>query len=192
MTDSLHPYFDANPMAAMLSIAYDPPPTPTSPPPSPTVVMGEGGERGEWSSLFLDFVGKCLDKDPGARPSCLELLKHPWLVGEKIYHPVGGKEGGEGEKEREKEEGEVVAVEVVKELAGVATDLQEEARKKESEMMGKLLGREWGGGKEKEKGGEGEEGEEEGGEGGERLISFRFPDGSSQRLLVHQWDTREG
>jgi serine/threonine protein kinase len=46
---------------------------------SPTVQNPE-----QWSPEFMDFIAKCLAKDPNQRPSCEKLLKHPFLAnGEK-------------------------------------------------------------------------------------------------------------
>ena len=36
------------------------------------------GER--WSDDFCDFVSQCLEKDPDSRPSCDELLLHPFIT----------------------------------------------------------------------------------------------------------------
>jgi p21-activated kinase 1 len=33
----------------------------------------------KWSETFRDFVSKCLEKDPEFRPSCEDLLAHPFL-----------------------------------------------------------------------------------------------------------------
>jgi serine/threonine protein kinase len=33
----------------------------------------------QWSEVFRDFVGKCLEKDSERRPTAEELLQHPFL-----------------------------------------------------------------------------------------------------------------
>lgn len=33
-----------------------------------------------WSREFVDFVGQCLTKDPGSRPSATQLLAHPFVL----------------------------------------------------------------------------------------------------------------
>ncbi|KAL4440368.1 hypothetical protein ABPG75_003369 [Micractinium tetrahymenae] len=38
-------------------------------------------EGGQWSTDFKDFVWQCLRKDPKARPSALDLLEHPFVMG---------------------------------------------------------------------------------------------------------------
>lgn len=38
-----------------------------------------------WSKEFCDFVGRCLTKDPKARPSAAELLMDPFLVGAEKF-----------------------------------------------------------------------------------------------------------
>lgn len=57
---------------------------PRDPPPS---LQG----RGTFSSVFVDFVATCLQKDPGARPTTQELAQHPFITG-----VCGGGLGGWG------------------------------------------------------------------------------------------------
>lgn len=35
-----------------------------------------------WSKAFIDFIAKCLIKDPTQRPTATELLSHPFLKNE--------------------------------------------------------------------------------------------------------------
>ena len=37
-------------------------------------------QHGRWSKEFVDFVSKCLVRDPGNRPSAKELIKHPFVI----------------------------------------------------------------------------------------------------------------
>jgi len=69
-----------------------------------------------WSPSFVDFVGKCLKKDPAERPSAISLLSHPFLEGSsgpevmmdlirdctRIKLAKAEKEREKGEREREK------------------------------------------------------------------------------------------
>lgn len=36
-------------------------------------------ENGELSDLGINFIETCLDIDPVARPSAVELMEHPWI-----------------------------------------------------------------------------------------------------------------
>mmetsp|Transcript_18461 Transcript_18461/g.16080 ORF Transcript_18461/g.16080 Transcript_18461/m.16080 type:complete len:86 (-) Transcript_18461:460-717(-) len=45
-----------------------------------------------------DFIKKCLEMDYHQRPNVIELMKHPWMKGEKLPEP---EESDEEEKEKE-------------------------------------------------------------------------------------------
>lgn len=71
------PYHNMHPMRIIFLIPSRPPPTLTKP--------------SQWSPEFNDFVGKCLTKDPDARPSSSDLLKHPFI--NKIKKKRDGRAG---------------------------------------------------------------------------------------------------
>eukprot|EP00475_Leptophrys_vorax_P010440 TRINITY_DN1700_c0_g1_i4.p1 TRINITY_DN1700_c0_g1~~TRINITY_DN1700_c0_g1_i4.p1 ORF type:complete len:480 (+),score=157.76 TRINITY_DN1700_c0_g1_i4:128-1567(+) len=60
------PLSKVHPMRAIFMIPMKPAPTLPS--------------TGNWSDDFRDFVSKCLQKDPAARPTAKQLLKHPFLT----------------------------------------------------------------------------------------------------------------
>lgn len=80
------------PMRVLLAIARDPAPGLSEP--------------AKWSPDFVDFVTRCLVKDPEARPSAAELLDHPFVA--RVVDEVckEGEERGEGEEEKSDEEEE--------------------------------------------------------------------------------------
>ena len=39
-----------------------------------------GSSNGKWSAHFQDLIGKSLVKDPKDRPTCTELLQHPFFA----------------------------------------------------------------------------------------------------------------
>eukprot|EP01137_Pigoraptor_chileana_P012322 Opistho-2@4281 len=63
------PYADIHPMRAIFMI-------PTKPPPSFT-------HPEKWSKAFVDFIAKCLVKNPEERASAKQLLEHPFIKGAK-------------------------------------------------------------------------------------------------------------
>ncbi|KAG9397661.1 Protein kinase domain [Carpediemonas membranifera] len=65
LADTLPPRSDVHPMRLIFQIPVLP---------SPTLAQPE-----DWSDEFNDFIAKCLDKDPQARPSCAMLLQHPFI-----------------------------------------------------------------------------------------------------------------
>ncbi|KAI9095250.1 hypothetical protein DFS34DRAFT_627212 [Phlyctochytrium arcticum] len=65
MTDGVPPHSDVHPMRAMFKIPFLPPPTLLHPQ--------------IYSETFNDFIASCLIKDPKARPTAKDLLKHPFL-----------------------------------------------------------------------------------------------------------------
>ena len=78
------------PMRVLLAIAREPAPGLAAP--------------SLWSAAFVDFVTRCLVKDPDARPSAAELLDHPFVA--KVVEEVcrGGKEGDEKSNEDDDDE----------------------------------------------------------------------------------------
>ena len=69
MAEGRPPYGHLHPMKAIFVI-------PTKP--APTFKHIE-----KWSNQFIDFVDKCLVKDPAKRSSAIELLRHPFVVAAK-------------------------------------------------------------------------------------------------------------
>ncbi|KAK0044895.1 serine/threonine-protein kinase 3 isoform X2 [Biomphalaria pfeifferi] len=65
MAEGKPPYGDIHPMRAIFMI-------PTKPPPS-------FRKPDKWSQDFIDFVSKCLVKNPELRSTAAELLKHPFI-----------------------------------------------------------------------------------------------------------------
>lgn len=68
------PNHEMSPMRVLLKIQKSDPPKLEQP--------------SRWSKEFNDFVAKSLIKDPHKRPSCDELLKHPFISGELDAKPV--------------------------------------------------------------------------------------------------------
>jgi len=60
------PYLRENPMKALYLISTGP---------SPTLK-----EKEKFSPEFIDFIESCLNKDPRIRPTCEELLGHPFIM----------------------------------------------------------------------------------------------------------------
>ena len=69
MAEGEPPYYNINPISA-LSIIQDKPASSLT-------------ERTKWSPEFNSFVEMCLQKDPRHRPSTVELLAHPFILGNK-------------------------------------------------------------------------------------------------------------
>lgn len=72
MAEGKPPYGDIHPMRAIFMI-------PTKPPPSLR-------EPSKWSPEFLDFVNRCLVKNPEERPSATQMLDHDFIS--KYYQGV--------------------------------------------------------------------------------------------------------
>lgn len=66
LCDGLPPWMGVNPMRALVKISTQPPPR-------------ISGKKRVLSSVAHDFAAFVLVKDPAARPSCSELLDHPFL-----------------------------------------------------------------------------------------------------------------
>lgn len=69
MAEGKPPYADIHPMRAIFMIPTKPPPT------------FKDDER--WSMEFLDFVSKCLVKNPEERATATQLLQHPFIESAK-------------------------------------------------------------------------------------------------------------
>jgi len=65
MADGFPPYYKFKPKRAMMMVPIKPPPTVEEP--------------SKWSSDFLDFVAKCLVKDPERRGTAQELISHAFI-----------------------------------------------------------------------------------------------------------------
>ncbi|KAL6077453.1 Serine/threonine-protein kinase svkA [Balamuthia mandrillaris] len=59
------PYFKEQFLRAMIRLTTEPPPTLQ--------------EKAKWSDKFHDFIATCLRKEPEARPTCDQLLQHPFI-----------------------------------------------------------------------------------------------------------------
>uniref|UniRef100_A0AAR2JDH6 non-specific serine/threonine protein kinase n=1 Tax=Pygocentrus nattereri TaxID=42514 RepID=A0AAR2JDH6_PYGNA len=68
------PHHELNPMRVLLKIAKSDPPMLEQP--------------SKWSLDFKDFLRKCLDKNPEARPTATQLLEHPFVKSVKSNRPV--------------------------------------------------------------------------------------------------------
>lgn len=69
MAEGKPPYADIHPMRAIFMIPTNPPPTFRNP--------------DQWSPEFLDFVKKCLVKNPENRATATQLLQHPFIKSAK-------------------------------------------------------------------------------------------------------------
>ncbi|XP_055351310.1 serine/threonine-protein kinase 4-like [Paramacrobiotus metropolitanus] len=65
MAEGKPPYGDIHPMRAIFMIPSKPPPT--------------FREPDQWSAEFIDFVSKCLVKDPEERATAMDLLEHEFI-----------------------------------------------------------------------------------------------------------------
>lgn len=72
MADGMPPNYGLNPIAAMFNIPRKPPPTFQKPE--------------NWSPEIVDFVSKCLSKDPNHRATAIELFSHPFIL-KKVREP---------------------------------------------------------------------------------------------------------
>ncbi|XP_070534549.1 serine/threonine-protein kinase 3-like [Ptychodera flava] len=70
MAEGKPPYADIHPMRAIFMIPSKPPPTFRHPE--------------KWSADFIDFVNKCLVKNPSERASATQLLQHPFIKNCKV------------------------------------------------------------------------------------------------------------
>jgi len=68
------PYSDIHPMRAIFMIPTKPPPTFRDP--------------GIWSPIFMDFVSKCLVKNPTQRSDAVKLLQHEFVVNALPNHTL--------------------------------------------------------------------------------------------------------
>lgn len=66
LCEGLPPHMDLPPLRAVFKIVTSPPP-----------VLKK---RSAWSAELHDFLARCLTKDPEARWSSAQLLKHPWIL----------------------------------------------------------------------------------------------------------------
>lgn len=66
MAEGDPPYMDVAPLKALFLIT--------------TKGIPDLKEPQNWSPEFIDFVSKCLQKDASDRPTCEELLEHPFIV----------------------------------------------------------------------------------------------------------------
>lgn len=71
MAEGNPPHHNIHPMSAIFLIPSKPAPTLQDP--------------SKWSKDFIDFLSRCLNKDPEARASAEELLKHPFVT--KLKRP---------------------------------------------------------------------------------------------------------
>ncbi|XP_014877651.1 serine/threonine-protein kinase 3/4-like, partial [Poecilia latipinna] len=69
MAEGKPPYADIHPMRAIFMIPTNPPPTFRNP--------------DQWSPGFLDFIKKCLVKNPENRATATQLLQHPFIKSAK-------------------------------------------------------------------------------------------------------------
>jgi len=65
MADGEPPWIDEPPLKALFLIVTKPSPNVKDP--------------SQWSPDFVDFISKCLQQDPTLRPSCDDLLQHPFI-----------------------------------------------------------------------------------------------------------------
>lgn len=76
------PYADLHPMKVLFLIPKNPPPTldgHAASSSSSVLSSGSGGSSQAFSKPFREFVSLCLQRDPLARPSAKELLKHRFI-----------------------------------------------------------------------------------------------------------------
>lgn len=81
------PYADLHPMKVLFLIPKNPPPTLDSGtpgnPPHQSGGSSSQSQSNDFSKTFKDFVSLCLQRDPKARPSAKELLKHKFIKNAK-------------------------------------------------------------------------------------------------------------
>lgn len=86
------PYADLHPMKVLFLIPKNPPPTldfvsPSAGPSNASVHSNSTGSSSssgtQFSKAFKEFVSLCLQRDPNARPSARELLKHKFIKNAK-------------------------------------------------------------------------------------------------------------
>ena len=74
MAEGRAPYGEIHPMRAIFMIPTKPPPSFTNP--------------DKWSSTFIDFVSRCLVKNPEERASASELLQHDFITNSKPFESL--------------------------------------------------------------------------------------------------------
>lgn len=86
------PYADLHPMKVLFLIPKNPPPTldfvsPSAGPSNASIhstsSSSSGSSNSQFSKAFKEFVSLCLQRDPNARPSARELLKHKFIKNAK-------------------------------------------------------------------------------------------------------------
>ncbi len=77
LCDGDPPYADMNPLRVMFSIPHRQPPTGCLHMTNPWYLVMEPTKR---TSIFLEFLSKCLIKEPTDRADCIALLQHEFVA----------------------------------------------------------------------------------------------------------------